>query len=86
MQRVVNICSLFSALFLPPSVVSGILCEWVLERGSFTAYGVRQTASHYGSNKIPLKDVNICFYVGTAVQFPRTVTVTLQHVYDINDY
>lgn len=86
MLRAVNICSLFKALFLPPSVVSGILWEWVLERGSFTAYSVIQTVSHNTPSKIDLKDVNICIHLCTAVQFPHTVTVTLQHAYDINDY
>lgn len=60
MPRAVNICFLFNALFLPPSVVSGILWERVLERGSFTACSVMQTVSHYIPNRIELKDVNTC--------------------------
>lgn len=86
MLRAVNICSLFKALFPPPSVVSSILWERVLESGSFIAYSVMQTVSHYSLNKIELKDVNTCLHLCTAVQFPHTVTVTLQHAYDINEY
>lgn len=68
MPRAVNICFLFNALFLPPSVVSGILWERVLERGSFTAYSVMQTVSHYIPNRIELKDINTCLYLCMAVQ------------------
>lgn len=70
--RAVNICFSFKALFLPASVVHSILREWVFQRGSFAAYGLMQTVSHYGPNKIELKDVNICLHQCTVFQFPHT--------------
>lgn len=69
--KALNIFFSFKALFLPASVVHGILWEWVLQKWIFAAYGLMQMVSHYAPNKIELKDVNISLHLCTALQFPH---------------